>query len=525
MDLKNQYLRLAGLDYDVRSPAQTKTERPAAPAQQTVEVLADAFQLALERLAAKTEKQPVQITETIEVDPSMVYRVPGASQPAHAYWSQVSRVAGFGLKNKKTGNMMETPYGMAFESRKEAKDYLKQAVTKEERSDWSIIDWAMECVAFDTNVEGFVLKHKEKGTTHGPRFMTPKGAEDFMNQKMSAEERKNYKIDPIQLTKESVGLGMQGFVIHNRKTNAIKSGPYDTKEEAEEYLRRHTNGVDEPEFVVKKYEDVLGHSNFPNAKGVGIGESVELDEGKTHKDKDRPSKPVGAKTLNVVLRGKKGGGHRSEKDYSRAREKETLRKEMSESIFVDENQKFLLQKEKVINYAGTAGVDNKNEVSSNRDAPAYHDPQYKRPDYEHTEISDEHEIFSREEEQGVDVPQQYGSVDVPADVLKAVRDEIAYCREIAGKTPEDVINTKGHSDKSWWKNTADMLQQVLEWLESGEEANLKRAVVKMQSWENARWWNWPSELVKFMAHYGYGYKYPKLVDKFKEVKANLIPLK
>jgi hypothetical protein len=580
MDLKNQYLKLAGLDWDVRPATEAKKEQPAAPTQQTVEVLADAFQLAIERLAAKAEVKPIQITEVTDPDVSLIYRVSGASQAAHGYWSQISRVAGYGIKNKRTGDMLDVPYGMAFESRDESKEYLKQAVSKDERSDWSIIDWAMECVAFGTSVEGYVLKHKKDGSTHGPRFMTPQGAEDFMHQQMAPDERKHYKVDPIQLTKENVGLGMQGFVIQNKKTNAIKSGPYDTKEEAEEYLRRHTDGVDEPAFVVKKYEDIMGMSNYPN--GSGVSESIDLNEGKTQ----RRTKAAGAKTLNTVLMTKKGGGHRTDKDYNRQKEKEKARKELSEaasmdkdafkaahgelkakgyekthsamaddkeaggvyyshpeskkkavirkgkihydvneSVVVDENQKFLLQKEKVINVGGEAGVKNKGEISSTRDAPAYHKPQYKRPDYDHTNISDEHTLFGKEEEAGDDVPQQYGSIDVPAEVLKAVRDEIAHCRDIAAKTEEDVINTRGHSDKSWWKNTANMLQEVLDWLETGDEQNLKRAVIKMQSWENARWWNWPSELIKFMSHYGYGYKYPKLVDKFKEVKANIIPLK
>lgn len=579
MDLKNQYLKLAGLDWDTRPATEAKkVEQPAAaPAQQqTVEVLADAFQLAIERLAAKA----TQITEVTDPDVSLAYRVSGAAQAAHGYWSQIARVAGYGIKNKRTGDMLDVPYGMAFESRKEAKDFLKQAVSKDERADWSIIDWAMECVAFGTSVEGYVLKHKEKGSTHGPRFMTPQGAEEYMNVKMSPDERQHYKVDPIQLTKENVGLGMQGFVIQNKKTNAIKSGPYDTQAEAEEYLKRHTDGVEDPPFVVKKYEDIMGMSNYPNGKGVGVGESVDMNEGKT----ERRTKAAGAKTLNTLLMTKKGGGHRTDKDYNRQKQKAEARKALAEAAEMDkeafrsmhselkakgyekthsavaddkeaggvyyshpeskkkavirkgkvhydvnesvvvEAEKFLLQKEKVGNLktksAGSSGKD-----SSNVGAPDYRDPAYKRPSYDHTNISDEHTLFGKEEEAGDDVPQQYGSIEVPAEVLKAVRDEIAHCRDIAAKTEEDVINTRGHSDKSWWKNTANMLQEVLDWLETGDEANLKRAVIKMQSWENARWWNWPSELVKFMSHYGYGYKYPKLVDKFKEVKANLIPLK
>jgi len=645
MDLKNEFLKLSGMNYDVRpsSQMQAKTEQNNVSKEQTLEMLADAFQIAIEKsiqldeggahgnwylyldnyeisqsmnpdkergavgplpTAKKAEDVRSLLssvysgaetyldknrnkwrtftprTESVDSDVSLTYRVSGASQASHGYWSQVSRVAGFGLKNKTTGDMLDVPYGMAFESRKEAKDYLKQAVSKDERSDWSVIDWAMECVAFGTSVEGYVLKHKEDGSTHGPRFMTPKGAEDFMNQKMSPEERRNYKVDPIELTKESVGLGMQGYVIQNTKTNAIKSGPYDTKEEAEEYLRRHTDGVTDPAFSIKKYEDVLGMSNYPNGKGVT--ESVDLEEGKTRKD--RPSKAAGAKTLNTVLMTKKGGGHRTDKDYNRQKAKAEARKALAEAASMDkdafanahkelktkgyekthsamaddkdaggvfyshpeskkkavirkgkihydvneniviETEKFLLQKEKVGNFS-TKSSGSKGQNSSNVGAPAYDKPQYKRPDYDHTEISDEHTLFGKEEEAGGDVPQQYGSIEVPAEVLKAVRDSIKHCRDVAAKTEEDVINTRGHSDKSWWKNTADMLQEVLDWLESGDEANLKRAVVKMQSWENARWWSWPSELIKYMAHYGYGYKYPKLADRFKEVKANLIPLK
>lgn len=582
MDIKNQFLRLAGMDYNVRPSAQFKQEQqiqepaPVAAADAaSVQTLSEAVGK-LAEVVEKLQAAQKPVTEVVEPDASLVYRVSGASQPAHGYWSQVRRVAGYGLKNKETGDFMDVPYGIAFESRKEAKDYLKQTAPKGERGNWKVVDWALECVAFGSSVEGFIVKHKDSGDVKGPRHMTQQSAEEYIKLKIPAEDRKDFKVDTVQLTKESVGVA--GFVIVNAKTDAIKSGPYDTKDEAEEYIRRHTptDGEENDKWKVLPH-DQLGYTPKPNGKGVS--ESVVLDEGKTKK----PAKAAGAKTLNDILKTKKGGGHRSDKDFDRNKDKEKVRKELTseamgmvdlkaakeelrkkgyvqshsaasdegeggvyfrhpetkkyaairkgkihydvdESVVIGENQPFLLQKEKVVNLSGEAGVK-AGDNSSKAGGPEYRKPQYRHPDYEHNEISDEHDKLGGEEEEGVDVPQQYGLVKIPSDVLDSVRDEIKHCREMAEKTPDDVINTKGHGDKSWWKNTADQLQRVLDLLETGEESNLKRATVIMQSWENARWWNWPSALLKFMSHYGYGYKYPSLIDKFKEVKHNLIPLK
>ena len=643
MDLKNQWLKLAGMDYDVRPSTQfnatvekpstlkktntlneakleeargnwylyidtlgyEQTEAPdpdrpsigplpsSKAAARARQLLAHVYGRAETRVDDRGWKTYVNhdqpTSETVETDPSLVYRVSGALQPAHGYWNQISRVGGFGLKNKKTGDMMETPYGVAFDSKEEAEDYLKQNAPRNMKA-WKIVNWATECVAFGSSVEGFVLRHKETGETKRPRFITQTTAEEYLNKKVAKEERKNWKIDKFQLTKEDIeSVGQPGFVIINKKTNVIKSGPYDTREEADEYIKRSTAGDERSNWKVIAHK-ALGFGNEPNGNGVSesnedekMNDSVFLEG---NKNKKKEVAAPRATNLNAALRSKKSGGHFSDKsDYRRSKEKQKAMRELDEamtmldlknaknelekkgykqthsvasddgdggvyfrhpetkeyavirkgkihydvdesveSVEILENQPFLLQAIKLVNQSGKAGVK-AGDNSSKHNGPAYAKPEYRHPDYETTSISDEHSKLGGEEEEGVDVPQQYGEFKLPVEVKKAVQRSIAHCREMADKTPEDVINTRGHSDKSWWKNTADMLQQALDWMETGEEGNLKRAITLIQSWENARWWSWPPELVKFMAHYGYGYKYPSLVDRFKEIKHNIIPLK
>jgi len=112
-----------------------------------------------------------------------------------------------------------------------------------------------------------------------------------------------------------------------------------------------------------------------------------------------------------------------------------------------------------------------------------------------------------------------GGIKVPAEVLNALKNEIKHVTEIAEIVPTDVIATHGYGDRGWWRQTADYLQQVHDLLATGEPENVKYATTIMQSWENARWWNWPSVVVKWMAGgISNDMNYTSIKDRIKDIK-------